>query len=37
MSRYLIDRLQAAANITIHPNSELVELEGDPSQGLAAV
>jgi thioredoxin reductase (NADPH) len=37
MSRYLIDRLAATPNIAIHPRSELVELEGEPAEGLAAV
>lgn len=29
MSRYLIDRLASQPNITVHPNMELVELNGD--------
>ncbi|TWO66016.1 cyclic nucleotide-binding domain-containing protein [Caenimonas sedimenti] len=29
MSRYLIDRIEAAANITVLPGQELAELEGD--------
>jgi thioredoxin reductase (NADPH) len=35
MSRYLIDRIEAAPNIELHPHTELVELRGDPATGLA--
>ncbi len=34
MSRYLIDRLEAAPNIELHPYTELVSLHGDPVTGL---
>jgi thioredoxin reductase (NADPH) len=37
MSRYLIDRLRATANIEIHAHTELVELEGELPHGLAAL
>jgi thioredoxin reductase (NADPH) len=37
MSRYLIDRIAALANITVIPETEIVELVGSPDQGLAAV
>ena len=37
MSRYLIDRIEAAANITILPRQELAELEGDAGGHLAHV
>ena len=37
MSRYLIDRIQATANIELCPQSELTRLHGDATQGLAAV
>jgi len=34
MSRYLIDRIEAAPNIELHPHTTLVALHGDPAQGL---
>ena len=34
MSRYLIDRLDAAPNIELHPYTELVSLHGNPETGL---
>jgi len=34
MSRYLIDRIEAAPNIELHPYTELVTLHGDPATGL---
>jgi thioredoxin reductase (NADPH) len=34
MSRYLIDRIEAAPNIELHPHTELVELHGEPGGGL---
>lgn len=34
MSRYLIDRLEAAPNIELRPYTELVSLHGDPLTGL---
>ena len=37
MSRYLIDRIEAAANIELHALTELAALEGDPEHGLEAV
>jgi thioredoxin reductase (NADPH) len=37
MSRYLIDRIAASANITVIPETEIVELVGSPDQGLEAV
>lgn len=37
MSRYLIDRIDAASNITVVPRQELAELEGDESGRLALV
>ncbi|MDB5958212.1 FAD-dependent oxidoreductase [Ramlibacter sp.] len=37
MSRYLIDRIEAAANITVLPRQELSELEGDEAGHLAWV
>ncbi|WHO38403.1 FAD-dependent oxidoreductase [Sphingobium sp. AP49] len=36
MSKYLIDRIAALANVEIHVGSEVVELEGDCSSGLKA-
>ncbi|HEX7874352.1 MAG TPA: FAD-dependent oxidoreductase [Sphingobium sp.] len=36
MSRYLIDRIDALPNVTIHQGSEVVALEGDSSTGLSA-
>jgi thioredoxin reductase (NADPH) len=35
MSRYLIDRIEATPNITLHPYTELVRLHGDPAAGLS--
>ena len=37
MSRYLIDRIEATANIELHPNTELTQFHGEPADGLAAV
>jgi thioredoxin reductase (NADPH) len=37
MSRYLIDRLAATANIELHPHTQLTELHGERSGGLEAV
>ena len=37
MSRYLIDRIEAAANIAVLPRQELAQLEGDASGHLASV
>lgn len=37
MSRYLIDRIEAAANIQLRPHTEITRLHGDPSRGLVAV
>jgi thioredoxin reductase (NADPH) len=37
MSRYLIDRLAAAANIELLPHTELSALHGDAADGLAGV
>ncbi|MBE7368988.1 FAD-dependent oxidoreductase [Ramlibacter pallidus] len=37
MSRYLIDRIEAAANITVLPRQELAELEGDAAGHLSTV
>ncbi len=34
MSRYLIDRIEAAPNIELHPYTELVSLHGEPVTGL---
>jgi thioredoxin reductase (NADPH) len=34
MSRYLIDRIEAASNIELHPHTELMQLHGDPATGL---
>ena len=34
MSRYLIDRIEAAPNIELHPHTSLVRLHGDPAEGL---
>lgn len=36
MSRYLIDRIDALPNVTIHVGSEIMELEGDRAEGLSA-
>jgi thioredoxin reductase (NADPH) len=37
MSRYLIDRLRATANIEVHAHTELSELEGELPHGLTAL
>jgi thioredoxin reductase (NADPH) len=37
MSRYLIDRIEAAPNIELRARSEITQLHGDAAQGLAAV
>ncbi len=37
MSRYLIDRIGAAPNITLLPHTELAALHGEPANGLAGV
>lgn len=37
MSRYLIDRIEAAPNIELRPYTELTQLHGDPAAGLTAV
>ena len=37
MSRYLVERIAATANIELHPYTELAELDGDPSRGLERV
>jgi thioredoxin reductase (NADPH) len=37
MSRYLIDRIDATANIELRPHTELTQLHGDVAQGLVAV
>ena len=34
MSHYLIERIEALPNVTIHAESEVTALEGDPRQGL---
>ncbi len=34
MSRYLIDRIEAAPNIVLRPHTELVGLRGEPATGL---
>ncbi|RZI76208.1 MAG: cyclic nucleotide-binding domain-containing protein [Variovorax sp.] len=34
MSRYLIDRIEAAPNIELHPHTELCGLHGEPATGL---
>lgn len=34
MSRYLIDRIEATPNISLHPHTELVRLHGEPATGL---
>ena len=36
MSRYLVDRIAALANVTLHVGVEIVGLEGDAAGGLAA-
>jgi thioredoxin reductase (NADPH) len=35
MSRYLIDRIVALANVQVHTDSEVVELDGEPEIALA--
>jgi len=37
MSRYLIDRIKALPNVTLHIGAEIVALEGDRASGLKAV
>ena len=37
MSRYLIDRVRAQANVAIHEGCEIARLEGQPSTGLAGI
>jgi thioredoxin reductase (NADPH) len=37
MSRYLIDRIEAAPNIELRPHTELKELHGDQGEALGAV
>jgi thioredoxin reductase (NADPH) len=37
MSRYLIDRIAAAPNILLRPQTEVTELQGDPVEGLSSV
>ena len=37
MSRYLIDRIDATANIELHPHTQLVRLHDDPAGGLGGV
>ena len=37
MSRYLIDRIDATANIELHPHTQLVGLDNDPAGGLGGV
>lgn len=37
MSQYLIDRIEATPNIELHPHTELTQLDGDLSGGLASV
>ena len=37
MSRYLIDRIDAASNITVLCETEIVQLSGAPDQGLQSV
>lgn len=37
MSRYLIDRIGAAPNVELRPQTEIVRLHGEPSSGLAGV
>ncbi len=37
MSRYLIDRIAALANVELHTRTEIVGLEGDKARGLTAV
>ena len=37
MSRYLIDRVRAQANVAIHEGCEITRLDGQPSTGLAGI
>ena len=37
MSRYLIDRIEAALNIELQPHTEITRLHGDPATGLSGV
>ena len=37
MSHYLIERMQAAANIDLWPCTEIIALQGDPSTGLQSI
>src|SRR5262249_30310862 len=37
MSRYLIDRIEAASNIQLRPHTQLTQLHGDQARGLAAI
>jgi thioredoxin reductase (NADPH) len=37
MSRYLIERIGALANVELHTRTEIVGLEGDKAHGLSAV
>lgn len=37
MSKYLIDRIKAQGNVTIHDGCEISKLEGNPTTGLEAV
>jgi thioredoxin reductase (NADPH) len=37
MSRYLIDRIEAIPNVTLHPHTELAKLNGDRETGLQSV
>ena len=34
MSRYLIDRVQGLSNVELHTETEIVQLDGDPADGL---
>ena len=36
MSRYLVDRIAALPNVTLRVQTEIVGLEGDPTEGLTA-
>lgn len=37
MSRYLIERIEATPNITLRPQTEVRQLQGDPVEGLTGV
>jgi thioredoxin reductase (NADPH) len=37
MSRYLIDRIEALPNVTLHPHTEIARLNGDRERGLQSV